>query len=552
MIDKSSAPVLREGDANRKAEKIADINLQFKERDIKARAKKLGLKYINLKKSPLNQDALHLTSWEEIEAHEAVAFNLIGKELHIASIEPESKKYQELVAKFQEKGYEVITYICSSEGIASTRHYFESFEKSGEYKVRTEVEETKVGADWQKMFEDIKEVFEKGTGPEMINEINLQSVRFRASDVHFQPELKEVVIRFRRDGELYDVMKMTAKQFLLLSGEIKRAAGLKINIKDQPQDGEYEFTVNDRRTNVRVSTLPSNYGESIVLRILDPTHAMIDLNKMGYSDANKKIILEKLKSNKGLILVTGPTGSGKTSTLYSCLNILNTSDKKIITLEDPIEFKLRNVIQSQINESEDYNFTDGLRAILRQDPDVIMLGEIRDKEAAEIALQASLTGHLVLSTVHSNDAIATIPRLLNMGVKPFILSSGLELIISQRLVRRVCQNCRVAAEVDPQAKEDIQRVVESLQSKGVEIKAQEVFAAKGCDQCANTGYDGRIAIAEVFSISDSIRSGILAGDSVLELLEKANREGFVNIREDGILKVLEGSTTLEEIAKIIK
>ena len=385
----------------------------------------------------------------------------------------------------------------------------------------------------------------------MLNKINLLATSFSASDVHFQPEEEIVKIRFRRDGELYEVYQISHKQYLLLSGEIKRFSGLKINIKNLPQDGEYEFEVNERKSSVRVSTLPSKYGESIVLRILDPGKALIKLEELGFSEYNMKLISETLKKSKGLILVAGPTGSGKTSTLYSCLNILNQPDKKIITLEDPIEYRLKNIIQSEIKEQENYTFETGLRSVLRQDPDVIMVGEIRDKEAAEIALQASLTGHLVLSTVHANDAISTIPRLINMGVKPFILAAGLELIISQRLLRRICENCKYPVVIEATVREELDQVVNSLNQKGIQVTADQIYGAKGCEKCANTKFQGRVAVAEVLVVNDRIRSLILAGKSAQEIFNFASQEGFINIKEDGILKVLQGQTTLEEVWKTL-
>ena len=259
----------------------------------------------------------------------------------------------------------------------------------------------------------------------------------------------------------------------------------------------------------------------------------------------------KLKQDRGLILVTGPTGSGKTSTLYSCLQLLNVPEKKIITLEDPIEYELENIVQSEINEEEGYTFAEGLRSVLRQDPDVIMVGEIRDREAAEIGLQASLTGHLVLSTLHSNSAVATIPRLLNMGVKPYIISAGIELIVAQRLVRRLCQSCKKPAELDAAEQEEVDKVITSLKAKGVNIGEQQIMTAEGCADCAHTSYQGRIAIAEALVLDGEIRAAISDEKSEEQILAMAEKDGFITIREDGILKVLHGETTLEEVWKVL-
>lgn len=549
MADKSSAPLLRSAEKNN-LEKIAGINLQFKEREVKDRAKKAGIKYIDLKNTPVNQDATRLMTWDQVKESQAIAFNILGKTLSLAAVDPQSAATQKIIKQFQEMGYGVEMYLCSPEGIESTAHYFEALLPTKEVVVKTTVEETGVAHE-KEIFAGEEPAFEKGTGPEMLNLVNLQAVRFHASDIHFQPEKDYTAVRMRRDGVMYQVLKISLKQYSLLAGEIKRQAGLKINLTELPQDGDYQFMANDRQISVRVSALPSKYGESLVLRILDAQNATVDLDQLGFSEFNKAAMIEAIEKDRGLILVTGPTGSGKTSTLYSCLHFINTPDKKIITLEDPVEYEIKNIIQSEINEDEGYTFSAGLRAILRQDPDVILVGEIRDRETAEIALQASLTGHLVLSTVHANSAVATIPRLVNMGVKEYILASGLEMIIAQRLVRRLCEHCKVPASIPAAQQKEIDEVRKSLSEKGLHFPEGKVFRSEGCDQCAHTAYQGRIAIAEVLHITDPVRKAIAAGESADVLLEKAKQQGFVTLKEDGILKILEGKTTFEEVWKVL-
>jgi len=550
MADEGSAPVLRNDDDLNNLHKIEDINMGFKERDIRTKARELGLKYVDLRNAPVNQDALRMTSWEDVEKTQAVPFDIIGKIVSVASVEPESDGSQEMIQSITAKGYDVDRFLCSAEGLRSVQRFFDNMVKQEEVLVNTQVDEDQV-EDWKEIFAQQKQIFETGNGPEMLNTLNLQAARFQASDIHFQPGKDTIVVRMRRDGQLYEVMQMTAKQYLLLSGEIKREAGLKVNVTETPQDGNYDFTVNDRQVSVRVSDLPSKYGDSLVLRILDARNAIVELEKLGFSEPAQNIMLEKLKHDRGLILVTGPTGSGKTSTLYSCLQLLNTPEKKIITLEDPVEYELENIVQSEIQEDEGYTFAEGLRSVLRQDPDVIMVGEIRDKEAAEIGLQASLTGHLVLSTLHANSAVATIPRLLNMGVKPYILSAGIELIVAQRLVRKLCPECKKPAEIDAAEKEEVQKVISSLQMKGVEITEQKIMTAEGCEACAHTSYQGRIAIAEALPMSDELRAAIAEEKPEEELLTIAEKSGFIRIREDGIMKVLQGETTLEEVWKVL-
>lgn len=550
MAENVSAPVLRSDSDKGNLQKIAAINQEFKERDVKAKAKKTGIQYIDLKSAPLNQDALQLTNWETVQKTQAVPFDLAGKVVHLACVDPDSEQCKLANQQLQEKGYEVQAYLCSSEGLESTKHYFENIIPLKEISLQTEVEEKNITK--QDVFEESKTLFETGTGPEMLNKLNLEAIRFRASDIHFQPEEKGVKLRMRRDGEMYEVLTLTPKQYVLVSSEIKRISGLKINQMNLPQDGNYQFLVNKRLVSVRVSALPSKYGESLVMRILDAQNAIVSLDELGFTDESKTLVIEKIEKERGLVLVTGPTGSGKTSTLYSCLNLINTPDRKIITLEDPIEYELKNIVQSEMDEAEGYTFASGLRAVLRQDPDIIMVGEIRDKEAAEIALQASLTGHLVLTTVHANSAVATIPRLINMGIKDYILASGLELILAQRLVRKICDNCKVAAELSDSVRAEIEKAVASLQQKGITLSnTTQIFKGSGCDQCAHTTYQGRIAIAEALDISEEIRNAILAQKSEGEILKIAEQKGFVTMKEDGIRKVLEGKTTVEEIWKVL-
>lgn len=532
-------------------EKIAEINQGFKERDVRGDAHKKGMSYIDLKTAPLNQDALQLTNWEQVQEAQAIPFNIHGNELSIACVDASHQGCSQMKADFEAKGYKVISYLCSAEGLASTKRYYDNFGHFEEMQVQTKTDEGEVLSGKEQLFQEEQQVFETSTGPEMANHLNLMAIRFRASDVHFQPMEGKVSLRMRRDGQLYQIFMMSPKQYQLLNGDIKRSAGMKANVKNIPQDGNYSYIANDRKISVRVSSLPSKHGESLVMRILDAKNAIVDLEQLGFSEDSQQRIRQHLSKQRGLILVTGPTGSGKTSTLYSCLNSVNKPENKIITLEDPVEFELENAVQSEINEEEKYTFSLGLRAILRQDPDIVMIGEIRDKEAAEIALQASLTGHLVLSTVHSNDAIATIPRLLNMGLKPYILAAGLELIVAQRLVRKLCEHCKVPAHLEQQVQEELNTTLEKLRQRGVKVKEQEVFEAKGCDLCAQTGYEGRIAIAETLSISDNLRRLMLSGESINTILQAAQQEGFLTLKEDGVLKVVSGMTTLEELWKVL-
>lgn len=553
MPQEPKAPVLRAGVTKEHGEKIMAINQTFKERDIRAFAKKKGIPYVDLVHFPIQQEALQMTTKDEIAKFQAVPFELISKELHVAAVDPESESLTPLLKPWQDKGFLIKRYMCSTESLEAAKKNFERIALREEVPVKTTVEEKK-GMNIQDLFSaEEKKVFEAGSGPEMINLLNLAAVKFHASDVHAEPQEKLITLRMRRDGELYEVLTLQAKQYLLLSGEIKRTADLKINITDEPQDGSYSFVANQRSIQVRVSTIPSAHGESIALRILDAARAVVELDHLGFSDKHSEQIKKFLEKTKGLILVTGPTGSGKTSTLYSCLRLLNTPDRKIMTLEDPIEYRLERVVQSQINEKEDYDFPNGLRAILRQDPDIIMIGEIRDGVTAEIALQASLTGHLVFSTFHANDALASLPRLTHMGVKEHILASGLDVIIAQRLVRKICSACKAEVQLPAEYKVEMDAAIASLQKKGIAIPQElKIYVGKGCDVCAKTTFEGRTVIAEVLNVTDAIRDGILKGAPASELLGIAEKEGFFTMKEDAVLKVLAGVTTIDEAWRALR
>ncbi|MDF2378986.1 MAG: GspE/PulE family protein [Candidatus Gracilibacteria bacterium] len=554
MSDENTAPVLRSTKNSHVTEKISDMNEVFKERDIKSSARKEGKHYVDLKNIPLSHDALRLSNWDTVARTKCVPFLLQGKKLSLACVKPDGDEATLTQLALKKHGYKVEIYQCSEEGIQSTKRTFDKFvEKQQAPEVRTVANESEdADITVTSLFEGEEDVFSSSSGPEMMNSINIKAIEFRASDIHFQPEKNDIVIRMRRDGTLHEVLRVDQKQYVLISGELKRSARLKINVRNIPQDGEYDFDINDRQISARVSTMPSKHGESIVVRILDKKRAITDLNSMGFADNQKEIIEKYLKRQRGLILVTGPTGSGKTSTLYSCLQFVNTPEKKIITLENPVEYKLDNIIQSEISEEDEFTFASGLRAALRHDPDVIMVGEIRQKDSGEIALQASLTGHLVLSTLHTNSALGAIPRMVNMGIKPFILSSGLELVIAQRLIRRLCEHCKKAVELNSDDHKPIIELMEKYKSKGHELpESKQVFEGTGCSECRETGYNGRIMVAELLPVSREMKQLISNKKTGASISQLAEDEGFVSMAEHTLKKVLNGETSLEELWKLI-
>jgi type IV pilus assembly protein PilB len=380
----------------------------------------------------------------------------------------------------------------------------------------------------------------------LVNVLLVDALRRGASDIHVEPYEKELRIRFRIDGVLYDVMRPPLKMRDALISRVKIMAKLDISEKRLPQDGRIKIKVKvdarSRELDFRVSTLPTLFGEKVVLRLLDKENLMLDMTKLGFEPESLVKFQRNISRPYGMVLVTGPTGSGKTNTLYSALQSLNTVQTNIMTAEDPVEFNLMGINQVQMKEQIGLNFAAALRAFLRQDPNIILVGEIRDFETAEIAIKAALTGHLVLSTLHTNDAPSTISRLMNMGIEPFLVATSVNLIQAQRLIRRVCKDCKRETPMPPEALMEVGFSAE-------DAKALKTYKGKGCSTCNNTGYKGRIGLYEVMEVNDDIRELILIGASSLELRKKAIEDGMITLRESGLHKIRAGLTTLEEVVR---
>ncbi|MBN8555989.1 MAG: type II secretion system ATPase GspE [Deltaproteobacteria bacterium] len=373
----------------------------------------------------------------------------------------------------------------------------------------------------------------------LVNSLLFRAVKDRASDIHVEPYEREVAVRFRIDGNLYDILKIPKRLQNSVGSRIKLLGSLNIAEKRLPQDGRIRIKIAGKDVDLRLSTVPTAHGERIVLRLLDKSAVVLDLKNLGFEPAMLKQMEELVMKPFGIVLVTGPTGSGKTTTLYGALTKINREDINIITVEDPIEYQLAGVGQIQVNEKIGLTFANGLRSILRQDPDVILIGEIRDRETAEIAVQASLTGHLVLSSIHTNDASSSITRLVDMGVEPFLVSTSIIGILAQRLVRRVCTHCRVPHQAT--AAELARLGLEKIPSTA------QVFRGVGCEYCYHTGYSGRVGIYELLPIDEELRGVILKSADAVSLRRAAIARGFKPMRYDGLNKILQGVTTIEEV-----
>lgn len=375
----------------------------------------------------------------------------------------------------------------------------------------------------------------------MMNQILQAGVQMKASDIHIDPQETKVLIRYRVDGVLKTERTLPKSMQNSLTARVKIMSNLNITESRLPQDGRIKTQVEMTPVDLRISTLPTVYGEKIVIRILDLGSTLNKLSELGFNKVNYRRFLKLIEQPSGLILITGPTGSGKSSTLYASLNHLHTDDVNIITIEDPVEYQIEGINQVQVNSSIGLSFSNGLRSILRQDPNIIMVGEVRDSETAEIAIRASLTGHLVFSTLHTNSAIATIPRLIDMDIEPYLVVSSLSGIVAQRLVRKICRDCR-------EAYEPTEMEADLFEKRG--IKAGEVYKGKGCNSCQYSGYRGRMAIQEILVIDDEIRQMMMNNQSIAKIRQYAWKTGMIFLVDDGLLKVKQGLTSTEEVLRV--
>jgi len=398
--------------------------------------------------------------------------------------------------------------------------------------------------------ERLKETASEAPVIRLVNMIIQKAVEARASDIHIEPFEGQLKVRYRIDGVLQDVEAPPARSTLAVISRIKIMAKLNIAERRLPQDGRIPLRIQGKELDLRVSSVPTMHGESVVMRLLDKASIRFDFDILGFDGTPRDRLLKVLDQPHGIILVTGPTGSGKSTTLYTALSRINTPESKIITVEDPVEYQLTGVNQIQVKPQIGLTFSTALRSIVRQDPDIIMIGEMRDLETAHIAVQSALTGHLVLSTLHTNNAAGGVSRLLDMGVEDYLLTSTVNGIVGQRLVRRLCSKCRVAYVPSP---EIIQKLYSAIKTQNIEVSNAErltIFKPQGCVECGNTGYFGRLAIAEVLLMSETLRQTILRHATATEIQRIAQNEGMASMYEDGMRKVLAGLTTLEEVIRV--
>jgi type IV pilus assembly protein PilB len=537
--------------------KMEEIRFKEKEAETARQARAAGAMYISLKGFPIAPETLKLLPEEIARKNKMVPFFHGGGETRIAALNPADEKVKETAYQIGERQHTNIKiYMVSEQSLENALKLYGAIPQIKEIKKGVEIKEEEIAKfrNEIKSFRDLAEKIKGVSTTDIVTFVIAGAIESRVSDVHIEAEEEDVKVRFRIDGILQDIAKLDKEQWKQIISRIKLLSSLKINITARPQDGRFTIFLDGEETDVRVSTIPTAYGESVVMRILRSSAVGLRFEDLGFRGKAFEEMRRQVERPNGMIVTTGPTGSGKTTTLYAILNKLNEPGVKIITLEDPVEYRLEGVNQSQIDPSKDYTFAKGLKSILRQDPDIVMVGEIRDLETAEIAIQAALTGHLLLSTIHTNDAAGAIPRFLSMGVKPFLLAPALNAIIAQRLVRKICQNCKEEYAPTP---EEIGRVKDILSAlpeasgEKIDLNNLKFWKGRGCDACANLGYKGRVGIYEIFLINKEVEQIILSAEvSEYKMKEVAVKNGMVTMAQDGLLKALDGITTIEEVFSV--
>ena len=515
-------------------------------------SRQYGVPSINLKYYEIDPNVIKLIPQDTALRYQVIPLSRVGSVLTIAMTDPTNVFAMDDI-KFM-TGFNVEPVVASESAIAEsiTRFYGGGASSHEELSnlmkdLVDEDQELELAADEQEMDATaLEKAAEEAPIIKLVNLILTDSVKRGASDIHVEPYENEMRVRFRVDGVLQTVMNPPLKLRDAMTSRIKIMAKLDIAEKRLPQDGrimiKYKADGKKKELDFRVSSVPTLYGEKIVMRLLDKENLRLDMTKLGFEQESLKKFERNILKPYGMVLVTGPTGSGKTNTLYSSVARLNQVDTNIMTAEDPVEFQLAGINQVQMKEQIGLNFAAALRAFLRQDPNIILVGEIRDFETAEIAVKAALTGHLVLSTLHTNDAPSTISRLMNMGIEPFLVATSVNLICAQRLVRRICVNCKEELEVPEQALIDAGYTPE-------EVKTTKIYHGKGCSTCNKGGYKGRTGLYEVMEINDELRELILVGASALELKKKAVEQGMITLRRSGLIKAALGQTTMEEVLR---
>ncbi len=562
-------------DEDKQNRKLGELKEREEEDLARVVAERYGLEYVDLSPVSVDMDALRLIPEKLAREANVAPFSQVGKRAKIALLSPTNEKVKEILDGLDARGYTVTLAVVSPKSLEKiwSRYSDLSFSKetsAGVLDISTQdiqefVSEIKSVNDIKGLVSDIVKL-KKGFRISKILEIVLSgAMATGASDIHIEPEEESVRLRYRLDGVLTDILMFDEETFGLLLSRLKLLSGLKLNVKNEAQDGRFSVKIGTDEIEIRTSILPGAYDESIVMRILNPKSIQVPLEELGIPEKLLNILLKEIDRPNGMILTTGPTGSGKTTTLYAFLRKIYSPEIKIITIEDPIEYHLNGIVQTQVHAGRphakenddtaqnDYTFASGLRSALRQDPDVIMVGEIRDEETAGIAINSSLTGHLVFSTLHTNDAAGTYPRLIDLGVNPKVLTSAINVSLAQRLVRKLCPYCKKQIPVDGDAKKTVDKILAGIVDRSLltGLDATVMYQAVGCIKCNNTGYKGRVGLYEAILTNEALEKIIVQNPSDREIKQVTKDQGILDMQEDGVVKVLKGVTSLSELRRVI-
>ncbi len=551
-------------DDSKQERKYEQLRQEEEELAIQALSQKYGIPYIDLSTVPMSVDALILIPEATAREAKMAAFNRLNKNIDVAFHTPDSEPVQKIIASLETQGFTVTPHLTSTKSLlfAWDRYKdmaFTSESKKGMLDVSGEdilafIKNVHSPDDVKKHIEETMQLKKAFRTSRIVEVLLASALATKSSDIHIEPEETSVRMRMRLDGILTDVARFDAETYRLLLSRLKLLSGLKLNVAKEAQDGRFSIKMEQGDIEIRTSILPGQYGESIVMRILHPDAIAASIDVLGMRPELLAAVEHEIAKPNGMILTTGPTGSGKTTTLYAFLKRVHSPEVKILTIEDPIEYHLTGIVQTQVDSEKNYTFSTGLRAALRQDPDIIMVGEIRDKETAEIAIHAALTGHLVFSTLHTNSAAGAFTRLIDLDLNPRILGSAINLSLAQRLVRKLCTTCRQEAPLTEAEKATVERILADVSKPEMIATVQRTKnwkAGPGCAECGGDGYKGRIGVFEAVRLDEAVEKAVEENPSERDIKKAAAAQGFLTMTQDAIVKVLEGSTTFEEIARVV-
>jgi len=551
------------GDETKQEKRLEELRRKEEEDVIRILATRYGLNFIDLKPISINTDALRLIPEDLAREAKIAVFEKVGKKIQVAILSPKNDKAIIILNKLEAEGYKLQTSMATTASLekAWDKYHDLSFAvntTAGTFDISSEqvtdfMSKIKKIEDVSIIIKDILILKKAYKISKMMEVMIAGALALSASDIHVEPEETYVKIRFRLDGVLINVFEFDTETYELLLSRIKLLSGMKLNIKNIAQDGRFSVKILDNNIEIRSSILPGAYNESIVMRLLNPKSIAVPIEELGIENRTLSVLMEQIKRPNGMLLITGPTGSGKTTTLYAFMKKISTPDVKIITIEDPIEYHLPGIVQTQVEEEKEYTFLSGLRAALRQDPDVIMVGEIRDGETASIAINSALTGHLVFSTLHTNTAAGAFPRLIDLGVNPKIISSAINVAMAQRLIRKLCVDCRAEAIPDEKEKAFIDRTILSVTDKTYldGLQTEKIWKVVGCEKCHKTGYKGRIAITEVILMTKEIEEAITNNPSDRDIKAAAASQNLLDMKQDGVIRILKGISSLDELGRVL-